>query len=133
MVEGQSAPVEIANYKAFLLRVNKALGAYEYDSIVNEEYLLAQVSDFCKTHDITLQSFPEHSSLSEKDFTIYTNVVLARGSYEGLNKLAYFVEKEKKIGRITSIEFEKKKNKETRKHFLQMKMYIQNIKFHRNE
>ncbi len=129
LAEASVAPSIILKSKEELRVLDQYLRAYAFDSLINQELLLAEVSDFCMKNNLIIYSFPHHTSQEKKNFVIHTNVIEAKGSYKNLLNLVYYLEQEIKIGRISSVKFERFLEKKTKKAYLTVKIYVQSIQF----
>ena len=125
--EASSAPRVIAESKMDLKVLDAQMKAYAFDSIINQEYLLAEVSNFCSMNKVIFQSFPHYTVQEEKDFTIHTNNNIAEGTFSNLLKLVYHIEQVVKIGRIASVQFLRKQDKKTKRVYLTAKIHVQSI------
>ena len=64
----------------------------------------------------------------ENDFEVITVQIVAQGVFVNLVKMVYYFEQVNKIGRVTSVRFEKKEDFKNRKQYLAVKLLLQNIK-----
>ena len=96
--------------------------------LYDREELLAQITDFCRAHDIRVVSFTEASSISLSNHQIITNLLSLKGGYHDLVALAYMIEQEKRLATISSIQFYLEKNRKTKLDELHARFIIRNLK-----
>jgi hypothetical protein len=90
-----------------------------------QNLLLDEISKFCNDHKIIVTTFPESKYYNENEFVVQTVNFSAQGGFHDLLKLVYFLEKERKIGRVSSVDFSNVKDRKSGRMYLQLTMYIQ--------
>lgn len=133
MARADEAPQRLAKVSASLQTLNARFEAYSLDSLKDREYLLQVVSNFCRKNNIILKEFPQKATEVNKDYGLETNLVVAEGEFKDLLRLLYELEQKSKIGRPTSVRFEKTFDHKRRKAVLTLTIYLQNIKLSENE
>lgn len=123
---GNSAHSMIFDYKKKLKFYEDHLGSFETDSMHNHEHVLVAVSHYCQRHNLTVESFPSELVEDYSDFNLHTHKIEVRGNFKELLHLIYHLERVEKLGRIASLELEKKLDKKTKRTILTASIYIQN-------
>lgn len=129
LASAANAPQRMGQIKRKLHAYDKNLGSFELDSIINHEYALATVSEFCQEHHLILDEFPDSRIELGEDFDIYTSEVVVEGGFIDQLELVYRLEQKERIARLASVSFDMKKDRVTRKMKLTATMFLQNIKF----
>lgn len=127
---GEDVQHQLGRMENKLTDLSNYLNAYALDSLKDQQYIMSQVSELCKTYDVTLKSFPGAVVSSEKDFGIETNVIETEGRFINQLKLIHALETEKKAGRISGVSFRAYPDNRTKKLTLSLTIYLQNIKTH---
>ncbi|MBY0426224.1 MAG: hypothetical protein K2Q22_11350 [Cytophagales bacterium] len=108
--------------------LNKQLENYlAKDSISNQGYLLQEISTLCTKNRLILKEFPQAIGQDENDYRIHTIETTAQGSFIGLLKLAYALERSRNVGRLSALKFEKLLDYQSRKEVLTARFYFQTI------
>ncbi len=123
----------IAAYNAKLAMYNENLGSFEFNDQVNHEDAFAKITAYCGLHKIKVAAIPDLSINKHPEFDVYTSEIVVQGDFISLLKLVHWLEQKEKVGRISAIHFFKKKEKRSKKQKLNVRIYIQNIKFHHHE
>ncbi|MBC8756049.1 hypothetical protein H2O64_15330 [Kordia sp. YSTF-M3] len=76
--------------------------------------------------NISVISMEDTHVFEEKIFTVFTNKIVLKGTYENLLKLMYMMEKEFAASKIASAKFVSKKDYNTNKTELLLELYFQN-------
>lgn len=76
--------------------------------------------------DISVISMEDTHIFGEKIFTVFTNKIVLKGTYENLLQLMYTIEKEFAASKIASAKFVSKKDYNTNKTDLLLELYFQN-------
>ncbi|MDQ3191763.1 MAG: hypothetical protein M3Q58_09225 [Bacteroidota bacterium] len=93
-----------------------------------QQNLLEIISNYCSLNNVILREFPTPIILNEQEFSVETNVVVVDGSFSNILNLIYLLEQKKKTGKISSLQFNSKKNFKTKQLGLSASLYIQNVK-----
>ena len=96
----QTASREIAQYTS-LLRGMQRTGQQPY----NREYLLEQITGFCREHNLLIKTFPNALKVTENNYPVITNELEIEGSFKDLTALAYRIEQEQKLGSLSALKF----------------------------
>lgn len=126
--ESKNAPQKIALLKKELKQVQRLLSSYEYNEELNQEILLAKISAICEKHKLTIREVPSQLKHREQGLWIFTNQFRIEGEFTDLLQLIYNLEQKEKSGRISSVDFEMYFDKEQRKEYLLLNLYIQNTR-----
>ena len=123
---GNTAHSQIWEYKKKLTFYENNLGLFETDSLHNHEQILVAVSEYCQKNNLTIEYFPAELKESYGDFSLSTHKIEVRGDFKGLLYLIYHLEKVEQLGRIASVQLEKKLDKKTKRIILTAAIYLQN-------
>ncbi len=128
LMRARNAPELIDTYKQKLITYNRDIGVFSQDSLLNQEFALSVVSSICEKHKLVLKSFPTAEVNALDGLELYTTRVEIEGDFKGLLQLVYELEQVHNAGRIASVNFQVKKDRERRKEILVLALYLQNIK-----
>ncbi|CAA0140995.1 hypothetical protein [Tenacibaculum maritimum] len=92
-----------------------------------QQTLLKKIIDFSITHSIDIINFNEPHTIREHKAIKETYIFRVIASYNNVLKLINYLEQQQ-LGKLISINFEKKKNYKTGKEFLTTEIYLQKIK-----
>lgn len=123
---GNSAHHQIYSYKKKLQFYENHLGSFETDSTHNHEHVLVAISQYCQNHNLTIESFPSELIEDYNDFKLHTHKIEVSGNFKALLYLVYHLERVEKLGRIASMNLEKKLDKKTKRTILTASIYLQN-------
>ena len=122
------APEEIARYEKKMREYNSLLDIDLTENKDAQEILLEEISNYCEEHKMILKEMPRIHISSDQGYEVWTNTVVIGGDFIQLLKLLNNMEKQKVFGTISSVKFHSEENFRSRRRFLTMTMYIQNIK-----
>ncbi|PCI07785.1 MAG: hypothetical protein COB73_07765 [Flavobacteriaceae bacterium] len=89
--------------------------------------LLYAITAFANKNKLTVVSFEEPHYFKKGDATLTTFSFSVRGGFNNSLKLLHELEQLKKLGKIQSIDFEKKKNYRTNKNYLETSFLLQRM------
>ena len=124
----QNAPKLLNDLQSKLNKINKSVDFKRENSLSSEQNILELVTKICQDSKMTLMQFPKTNKTQKGDFLVETNQFVVEGSFANLVLLVYQIEQKNKVGRVASIQYELKKNNETKKQYLIATIFIQNIK-----
>ncbi len=124
----ENAPQDIRKYEKSLAQLKSRLGPWMANDTLQGHVIMEKIGELCTTLGLTLREFPEIIQEEEADYTIATHVVKAAGPYTKLVKLVYAMEYEQKLGRVSSLQFRLKRDRRTKKRYLEATIYLQNLK-----
>ncbi len=127
----QTAPEEIVRIRKELNRIDNLVGKKEGKD--GQEVLIEQVSDFCQKRKITFREYPGIHEYQKENYNLMTNVIKVKGAFKDLVELLYDLEKNYKLGKVTSVKYQLQRNYKTKKKELIGIYYIQNIRIDENE
>lgn len=118
----KNAPSDIQKYKVELELLQQST-----QKTYNREYLLEQLTRFCKEHDLLVKSFAKEHRIVKDDLPVITNEIEVEGTYHAIVKLIYMLEYEEKLGSVSSSDFYRKRDVQKRKDFLRTKLVLRSI------
>ncbi len=92
------------------------------------EYLLNIMSNYCHDKNIAINEFSQTFTFQADNYIVETNYVELNGVFVDLIKLLFYIEKKKKVGKITSVKFFTEKDYKNKQVHLYMLIYIQRLK-----
>lgn len=117
-----SAPSEIQQLRSQLNTLQRsALQSYD------REQLLEAITNFCRSNDLLVTTFPEASIVQEGASHIITNEVEVEGAYTQIVRLVYLLEQGEKLGSVSSLAFFTHKNRRTKRMNLRAKITLRNL------
>ena len=125
------APQKIKRIEQQLAYVNNLIGGETGSTQYFQSELLSRVTNFCNKNKLVLDGFSEPILQRESTHTIERNVVTVKGSFKNLLRLVYELEQANKFGVIAGIQFNSKKNLQTKLYELSLSIHINN--FTKNE
>ena len=120
---------DITSKKEHLTVINKRLKSKAQNKEELRKTLLSYISELSTELKLNLVSLPEMSTKEETGFITYINKVDLEGNYENQVKILNEIEQHADFGQVVSVEFNKVRNKVTKRDQLIMSLYIQSIIF----
>lgn len=121
----KDAPEQIASIEAQLKQMDQLVANKEPLDL--EQTLLEEVTDFSQKHNLTLIEFPQTNISSYQDYQIYINKVVIEGNFKNILQFIYHAERQRKTGKIASIQLKRTKDIRTKQMYLYAYIYFQNI------
>ena len=119
IAQAASAPAQIARLEAQVGALQQS-GLRAYD----REYLLAQITGFCRQNDLLVRTFPQSERVVENNYPIITNTIEVEGNYKDLVRLVYLLEQEERLASVSSLKFYTQKDRLTKKNVSSAKYYL---------
>lgn len=126
--QASHAPAALRELRQKRATFNSQLGIYMVKESDNQERIVQVANEFCQKNHLILREIPELIRQPENEFEVITTQIVAQGSFSDLLRMVYYFEQINKIGRVTSVTFEKKEDLKTRKPYLAVRILLQNIK-----
>jgi len=127
-LQGEAASSQIAYYENQLAVYDSSIGYLINNSEDYPHQLLAAIADICEKNNLTLTNFPKPELVKENDYEVLTYRISVQGEFNPVNELAYQLERKLKMGKISSLKFEAKKNNQIKKSELYCTIILQNIR-----
>jgi len=128
MAMAANAPMQIEKIQSELMTLNSVIGSDQRSESPAREELLGLLTDYCQRSGVVLREFPQTVIKQDKDLLVETNTFTIEGPYTRLLKLVYELEQKKKIGKVSSVTYQAKKDNTTKRLVLTATIYLQNIK-----
>lgn len=131
--QADNAPARIAAQQARLGALNERLGISnsnkdkETSGTYTDAMLLQTVTDYCSQKRLKL-SFPAQKIHEQGGYNLATNVISLEGDFHKALRLAYELEVNQNAGRISSLKFERRKDRKTKRQVLHTDIFLQNLK-----
>ena len=121
-------PQKIQHLTKETIYLDSILANYQFSAEKSfQSNLLQTITSFSKQHDLTVVSFEEPHTITKNKATINTFVFSVRGTYSNSLRLIHELEQTKKLGKMLSVNFEKKKNYRTNRAFLETRVLLQRL------
>ena len=131
LAQAEQAPDQIRDIKNKLATFNDRLGVYLIEENDNQEKIVRIANEFCQKNRLILREVPALIVEDQNDFQVISTQIVAQGMFADLLKMVYYFEQQHKIGRVTSVKFEKAEDFKTRKVYLSVRILLQNIKINK--
>ncbi len=129
----QNAPSKIREIGQELNNINTLIGKDMHINMDVQSAILEKTGHFCQQHQLTLNNFPKTHYYKDKDYLIMTNKLVVEGEFIKILKLIYLFEQKFQLGKIISIQFDKERDRKTKRMKLYGSLFIQNVKHIKNE
>ena len=121
----EQAPRQIALLERENKRLEQSFGA---DSLADvRQYLLVHIGQACNDNNALLKRFEEPETYQKEGINVQTHKVELQGKYHDLVKAVYQLERLITFGKIVSLHFEMRLDRNTRTEDLVAVLFIQNI------
>lgn len=122
IARAQNAPQQIAQLEA-------QVGALQQNGLrpYDREYLLEQITGFCRDHQLLVRTFPQSERVVENNYPIITNTIEVEGAYQDLVRLVHLLEQKERLGSISSLKFYTKKERVSKKTYLRLSIVLRNL------
>jgi len=124
----RNAPAMASQLEKELLQMDAKIGT---DSVKNKnsgQELLGLVTNYCQNNQAVLREFPETTITGQEKLTIETNLFIVEGSFSSLISLVYLLEQKAKIGKVSGVHYQLKKDLKSKELVLTATIYLQNVK-----
>lgn len=129
----QNAPAKIRKINQELANINAIIGKDMHVDMDVQSAILEKTGQFCQKQKLTFKRFPKTHYYNEKDYLVMTNKLVMEGEFIKILKLIYLFEQEFQLGKIISVQFEKERDRKTKRMRLYGSLLIQNVKHIQNE
>ncbi|MGB1217402.1 MAG: hypothetical protein ACPG5P_05975 [Saprospiraceae bacterium] len=102
----------------------ESLSIHEYD----RDLLIEKLSRFCKENDLLIRDFPSTDKDEQGGVLFYTNRIEVEGQFKDITRLIYMLEHRERLGTVVSTDFQKGKDRITKKNYLRGIITLRNIK-----
>ncbi len=123
-----NAPALVVKLKNELSRIDVKSGSQQKKEQNTAEALLSLITEYCQNNNAVLRDFPETSIATQGDLLIETNRFVVAGNFTTLINLVYLLEQKNKLGKISSVKYQLKKDFKTKEMVLTATIFLQNIK-----
>ncbi len=129
----QNAPSKIQKIGNELNNINAMIGKDMHVDMDVQSAILEKTGHYCQHQRLTLKSFPKTHYYKDKDYLVMTNKLVVEGEFIKILKLIYKFEQKFQLGKIISVQFEKERDRKTKRMKLYGSLFIQNVKHIKNE
>ncbi|MFK8101601.1 MAG: hypothetical protein AB8G15_03720 [Saprospiraceae bacterium] len=117
-----SAPSAIARYEKEWASLQQTR-----QRTYNREYLLDQLTTFCRTHELLIKSFPQALQQEKNQISVYTNHIELEGKYKDIVELIFMIEQEQHLATVSSVKFYTLKDRIDKQTYLRAKLVLRNL------
>ena len=128
LTESDYSLSSIDQLKAELNSYNQKLGYTNNSDTSNQSRLLNFISEYTTTHKSRISFLPKSKIQSNNGYEIETNIMQLEGDFKDILKLVYAIEREQKLAKVVSLNFEVKEDWVDKTRKLTATAYFQNIK-----
>jgi len=96
----------------------------------SEESAIQRITEYCEDKGIVIRSFAGPVTRFEEELTLSYLPLTVKGDFKTVLQLIYFIEQEEKLGILGHVNYEYRRNRESRKQELLTDMYIINMNAH---
>jgi hypothetical protein len=123
----ENAPQKISQLEAELKKFESIIGTSDSSTKNTRQLILEKTSSYCKENNIVLKEILQPVSTEQNGYNLESNIVILEGGFSKLLNYVYIMEKNKSIGKISSVKFSINQNLLTNNKKLQSTIYIQKI------
>lgn len=121
-------PQKISSLNKEKVYLDSILSKYQFSADKSfQSNLLETIASFSEQHSLKVITFDEPHSHFKNETTLNTFSFSVRGTYNNILGLIHELEQIKKLGKVLSINFEKKKNYRTNISYLEAIILLQRI------
>ena len=121
------APMQIAQLSQQIEIIDEIIG--DNSGILGQEDIVNSISEYLRNNDaIKLCSFPPVHNAENENYQINTFEIELQGTFHQLVKFLNYFEKDRKIGKLSSVSFYMSRNKVTKQNELYQKIYLQSFR-----
>jgi len=122
-----NAPQNIKQLETELKKLERIIGESKNNKDDIQQNILETLSRYCEDHQISLTEFPQVQRRIHENYEQQLNVIVLRGEFIPLLQLINEFERKYELGKITSLQFQSKTDRKTKKKQLYATIYLQNI------
>ena len=123
----ENAPQKISKMELELKNLEYMLGTKDTSARNTRQLILEKTASYCQDNNIILREILQPVNIQQTGYNIELNVIILEGGYLKLLNFIYLMEKNKVLGKISSVKFAINKNPLTKEKKLQSTLYIQKI------
>ncbi len=121
-------PQKIQELTKETIYLDSILANYQFSAEKSfQSNLLQTITSFSKQNNLTVVTFEEPHTITKNKATINTFEFSVKGSYSNSLRLIHELEQTKKLGKILSVNFDKKKNYRTNRLYLETRVLLQRL------
>jgi hypothetical protein len=118
---------EIDQTQSKIDEIDQVISLNKLDVGTIQNSILEKIKSNGKTKNIVVTKVPEPHVFTELQYDIVTNIVECNGNYREIVKLIHYFENEFPQAKLSSVDFEVRKNIKSKKRKLYAKLCFQNI------
>ena len=124
----KNAPAMASQLEKELLQMDAKIGTDSVKTKNSGQELLGLVTNYCQNNQAVLREFPETIITAQEKLTVETNLFIVEGSFSSLISLVYLLEQKAKLGKVSSVHYQLKKDLKSKEMVLTATIYLQNVK-----
>ncbi len=122
-----NAPIMAAKLQKELTQMDAKIGRDDLKEKNIGQELLELVTRYCQTNHVVLREFPETTVTEQEKLIVETNMFIVGGDFAKLINLVYLLEQKSKLGKITSVRYQLKRELKSKEMVLTATIYVQNV------
>ncbi|MFH0894966.1 MAG: hypothetical protein V2A54_11085 [Bacteroidota bacterium] len=122
------APRQIDSMTAELRQIEQLISNKDTSEKDVRQKLMEDAGDYCNQQRIVLQEYPHSVFIKKQDYLVETNIVTLEGPFSTLLNFVYLLETGNRIGKVVSVDFQRKVEPMTKKEKLFARIYVQNLR-----
>ncbi|MBD3639225.1 MAG: hypothetical protein HUJ25_17850 [Crocinitomicaceae bacterium] len=119
---------DIETLRIQIAQLNKNIGKSDIQPDLVHQEILGEISEFSDKNDVNLEKLEETHAFKTVDFTIYSNLIMVEGSFNGILSLIYHMENHFQYARLTNVDVYKEKELQKKKEKLYGKLLFQHYR-----
>lgn len=124
--------IQINEIKAKLDKLRGQIGSQASSNMDVHQEILNTCSKFCAENNLLVREYPDKELIEIGSSKLEINKIVLEGSFHKALQLVFLCEKDKRLGRVVSVQFEKQKDVYAQKERLVTSIYLQNMQANSN-
>ncbi len=119
----QKASVEIPQLMQQLQTLNQTATTEQF----SQGLLFEKVSQFCADNQLDITEYAPPSHYQQDKIHIVTNKITVQGNFKAITRLVYAMEQTWRLGKVASVQYDLKQDRQTKKQYLEGVIFLQNL------
>jgi len=124
--------IQINQIKTKLEKLKGQIGSQTSSNVDVHQEILNTCSKFCSNNNLLVREYPDKELIEVGNSKLEINKIVLEGSFHKALQLVYQCEKDKRLGRVVSVQFDKQKDVYAQKERLLTSIYLQNMQASRS-
>lgn len=119
---------DIETLRIQITQLNNNIGKSDIQPDLVHQEILGEISEFSDKNEVNLEKLEETHAFKTVDFTIYSNLIMVEGSFNGILSLVYHMENYFEYARLTNINVFKENELQNKREKLYGKLLFQHYR-----